>query len=163
MTNFWLIRFNAQDSIDISAFTIGCIIKEMWQFLRAQLKWIPCHISKCFLALVNQSESQNWSCYTNSLLHLSPWADLAALFDAWPRLYLLYRLYLTSPYPSARMRSKGYCTQYTCEVAMRDICHHEQIWVSPSCACRLSFMTVFLWCIMEMDVLLLLTIMSSSF
>ena len=96
--------------------------------MRAQLKSIPCHISKCFLALVNQSESQNWSCYTNSLFHLSPLADLAALFDAWPRLYLLYWLYLTSPYPSARMRSKGYCTQYTCEVAMRSQQNHLSPW-----------------------------------
>ena len=87
IANFWLIRFrtqsgisseqyNCEDSNDVSAFTIGCIIKKVWQFLRAQLKSIPCHISKCFLALVNQSESQNWSHYTNSLLHLSPWADL---------------------------------------------------------------------------------------
>ena len=84
IANFWQIRFRMQSGISSEcwglqlccAFAIGCIIKKVWQFLRAQLKSIPCHISKCFLALVNQSESQNWSHYTNSLLHLSPWADL---------------------------------------------------------------------------------------
>ena len=67
---------NCEDSNDVSDFTITCIInftiKGGMTILRAQLKSIPGHISKCFLALVNQSESQNWSRYTNSLLHLSP-------------------------------------------------------------------------------------------
>ena len=51
---------------------------------------------------------------------------LLCLTEAVP---LVLAVYLTCPYPSARIRSKGYCsTQYTCEVAMRNQQNHLSPW-----------------------------------